>query len=267
MIESYPEKNILERFAFTGKTAIVTGGGTGIGQATTWTLLAAGAAHVVITGRRRDKLEATAEMAQAAGASGKVHCVEADVTKRADRDKVLTLIQSIGSLDLLVNNAGAFAYKSLAETDDQTLEDLFAVNVTAPFALMRDLLPFLTKSRGSIVNISSSLADKPIANTSAYNGAKGAIIQITRTLALELGPQNVRVNAILPAVVATPMYRDRFTDEASYRQTLDNMAKEHPLGRVGTPDDIAQAILYLASPAASWVTGVALPVDGGMLCT
>lgn len=260
-------KEFMARFSFTGKSAIVTGGGTGIGQATTWALLAAGAKTVLITGRRLEKLEQTARAAADRGFQNAVRCCDADMTQPEGRARISAMAQDLEALDLLVNNAGAFVYQALATSDDQSLDDIFAINVKAPFALMRDLLPLLETSQGSIVNISSTLAEKPIANTSIYNGAKAAIIQMTRSLALELGPAGVRVNAVLPAVVATPMYRDRFDSELAYKETMETMAKEHPLGRVGSPDDIAQAILFLASPAASWITGAALPVDGGMLCT
>jgi NAD(P)-dependent dehydrogenase (short-subunit alcohol dehydrogenase family) len=142
------------------------------------------------------------------------------------------------------------------------------VNVTAPFALTRELVGALAKSsNASVINVSSTLAVKPIPATAAYNASKAALIQLSRSLALELGPERIRVNCILPAIVETPMYGGRFSDPAAYQEGLVAAAKLHPLGRVGQPEDVAHAAVFLASPAASWITGVALPVDGGMLCT
>lgn len=258
----------MQAFRLDGQIAIVTGAGTGIGQRTAVTLAEAGARAVLITGRRADKLAETAELIKKTAPDCRVISVKADLTTNQGRDDVIGAAKNLGQLDSLVNNAGIFVAKALRETTEQDWQEHLDINAYSPLALTRDLLPWLAKSRNAaVVNISSTLAEKPIANTSAYNASKAALIQLTRSLALELGPDQIRVNCVLPAIVETPMYAGRYTSAAEYQAALAGAVRLHPLGRVGQPQDVAWAVLYLLSPAASWVTGVALPVDGGMLVT
>lgn len=250
------------------KIVLVTGGGTGIGRACAQSAAVAEAQHVILCGRRQEPLDQAVAILQKAYPATAYSSLAADVTKREDRARIVECVAHLGRLDGLVNNAGLFEGASLAETSDSLWSDTFAINVEAPFQLMRDLLPFLRQSKTpSIVNVSSTLAVKPIPNTAAYNASKAALIQLTRSLALELGPENIRVNCILPGIVETDMYRGRYPDEASYQAGIQAAGSLHPLGRVGQPEDIAQATRFLLSEASRWITGVALPVDGGMLVT
>ncbi len=249
-------------FRLDGLSAVITGAGSGIGRATALAFAASGAARLVLAGRTRAKLEETVRQLPTGCATV---LVDGDLTHAEVRAR---LVAAAGTeLDVLVNNAGLFDGLSAAATTDEIWRRNFATNVDAPFALARDLLPALTARRGNVVNVSSTLAVKPIPVAAAYNAAKAALSQMTRSLALELGPVGVRVNCVLPAIIETPMFRDRYDGPEAYAKGMAEAAKLHPLGRVGSPEDVAHAIVFLAGPAAGWVTGVELPVDGGMLVT
>ena len=255
-------------FSLDGYTALITGAGSGIGAATAIEMAQAGAARLLLVGRDMKKLERTAQAIAAINAGCHVYRVAADLAIQADRIRVVEQAKLLGSLDVLVNNAGCFVSAPIRETEDASLEQCFTVNTSVPFFLTRDLLDLLTRSKhASVINISSTLAQKAIPGASAYNASKAALGQLTRTLALELGPEGVRVNASLPAIVDTPMYRSRFVDEKSFHESAAAVDLLHPLGRMGQARDIALAVVFLASPAAAWITGVELPVDGGMLVT
>ena len=260
--------NTSNEFHLSQSITLITGGGTGIGRACARSFADAGAQHVILCGRRQQPLEETVLTLRKYHPHTHFSSIVADVTKATDRSHIVDAIAKLGRLDGLVNNAGLFESFSLSETTDTVWNDVFAVNVNAPFQLMRDLLPLLKVSQSpSIVNVSSTLAVKPIPNTAAYNASKAALIQLTRSLALELAPFKIRVNCVLPGIVETDMYRDRYPDEASYKAGIKAAADIHPLRRVGRPEDIAMATRFLLSEAANWITGVALPVDGGMLVT
>jgi NAD(P)-dependent dehydrogenase (short-subunit alcohol dehydrogenase family) len=260
--------DIRRYFQLTGLSALVTGGGTGIGQAVALVMAEAGVKKITITGRRMAPLVETAHMIKDRGLNCLVDTVTCDITKAPELAELVLRLKKAGDLDILVNNAGLFEGASLPETTDLLWEETMRVNVQAPLGLIRDLLPLLRRSEAaSIINISSTLAVKPIPNAVAYNTSKAALIQMTKSLALELGPESIRVNAIMPAIVETPMYRGRFDNEVSYQEGVKAARDLHPLGRMGQPEDIALAVLFLASRASRWMTGVALPVDGGMLVT
>lgn len=254
-------------FSLNGYTVLVTGAGSGIGRATAKALAESGAAELILVGRDRSKLDATcAEIA--AVSSAKTHVLAADLSRQDDLAAVVAAVREIGRLDVLVNNAGYFASQPLREATVEHWQKNFAINTLAPFMLVKGLVDLLAQSgRGSVINVSSTLAQKPIPGASAYNGCKAALGQLTRTLALELGPEHIRVNAVLPAIVDTPMYRGRYPDEKSYAASIPEIDRLHPIGRMGQPSDIAWAVVFLASPGAGWITGVELPVDGGMLVT
>ncbi len=261
--------DVTKLFRLDGCIAVITGAGSGMGRAMAVLFASAGCRGLVVAGRRAPALTETAELVRKTAPQCNVITVPTDVANAYDRSTLVAKAgQEFGVVDVLVNNAGIFAGSSLEDTSDEDWRRVFAVNSEAPFALARLCLPLLSKSKApSIINVSSTLAEKPIPNATAYNASKAAVVQTTRSLALELGPRRIRVNAILPAIVDTPMYRGRYQNDAEYQKSLPDVGKLHPLGRVGSPDDIANAALFLASPASSWITGVALPVDGGMLVT
>ena len=163
-------------------------------------------------------------------------------------------------LDGLVNNAGIAPMGTLDETSVELWDQVFAINVRGPYLGCRALGSFLKEGVSpAVVNVSSSLAVKAIPGMAAYNASKAALNQLTRSLALEWAP-TVRVNAVMPAVVDTPIHGSRGMDEAAVKQ----MGRMHPLRRIGQPEDVAALILYLLSDASAWMTGAVIPIDGGM---
>ncbi len=243
---------------FEGRRYVVTGGSSGIGLEVARRLVAAGA-EVCVVARRPETLAATA--AALGGAAWSHPCDVGDPVQV--EQLALAVASRWDGLDGLVNNAGIATAGGVEETDPETWDRAFAVNARGPFLVTRALLPYLRRGAGAaVVNVSSTLAEKPIPGMVAYNAAKAALNQLTRSLALELAPR-IRVNAVMPAVVDTPIHRTRgLTPEQ-----VAEMGRLHPLGRVGTPGDVAAAVVFLLSDEAAWITGAVVPVDGGMLVT
>lgn len=242
----------------TDRRYVITGGGSGIGLATAERLVKAGA-EVLIVGRRLSTLETAC-----AGLGGRAWSSTCDVSDPQQVDGLVSTIrQRWDRVDGLVNNAGIATMGRVEETSAEAWDEVMAVNVRGPFLMVQALLPLMASSRhAAIVNISSSLAVKPIPGAVAYNASKAALNQMTMSLAVELAPA-VRVNAIMPAVVDTPIHATRGLTAAD----LEAMAGLHPMQRIGRPDDIAATAVHLLSDDASWVTGTVIPVDGGMLAT
>lgn len=245
-----------------GKVAVVTGGSRGIGQATAAGLLASGAVGVVITGRKPENLEASvAELLAQGIPSDRLYAV----TARADRDEdaaraVDAAIDRFGSCDILVNNAGTNpAAGALMEVDMAAVDKTWAVNQRAPLVWTREAYKqWMGEHGGAIVNVASVGGVRPAPAIGAYAVSKAALIHLTHQLAYELAP-TVRVNAVAPAVVKTRL------SGALWHVDESAAAANHPLRRLGVPADVASAIVFLCSDQASWITGVVLPVDGGVL--
>ncbi len=238
---------------FEGKRFVVTGGSSGIGLEIARRLCSQGA-EVCVVARRSEALDAAASSTGAWG----FRCDVGD----EQRVKALGIAarDRWGALDGLVNNAGIAPMGDLEHTDSRLWDECFRINARGPFLVTRALLPLLRRGEGtSIVNISSTLAEKAIPGMVAYNASKAALNQMTRSLALELAPE-IRVNAIMPAVVDTPIHAGRGMSPEDVR----TMGSIHPMGRVGTPGDVAAMTLFLLSGEASWMTGAVIPVDGGM---
>lgn len=242
-----------------GKTAVVTGASRGIGLAIAHDLVAHGT-RVCLTARRPEPLEEAA----AGFPEGSVLTVAGRSDDPAHRREVLdTVAERFGGLDVLVNNAGINpVYGPLAELDLDAARKVFEVNVLGTLAWVQDVLAHpgtgFRARRGSVVNLSSVTGDTPSPGIGLYGISKAAVSHLTRTLAVELGPE-IRVNAVSPAVVKTKFSR------ALYEGKEDEVAADYPLGRLGTPEDIAGAVTYLASAQASWVTGQILTLDGGLI--
>jgi len=242
-----------------GKVAIVTGGSDGIGLATS-SLLARRGAQVVICGRRQDMLDKARAAIEAEG--GKVEAVRLDVT---DYDAFASLIAETakrhGRLDMLVNNAMSTHYAPISRlTLDHWRKD-FAVNAEAVFIGTKAAMEIMAEQgSGSIVNISSTTGIRAMPNYSSYSASKAALIQFTAVAAMEGARQGIRVNAIVPGQVNTAATVD-FATKAP--EIAAKTAEAIPMGRGGKPDELAEAIVFLLSDAASYITGVALPVDGG----
>ena len=239
---------------FNDKVVIVTGGGTGIGRAITETFAKSGA-KVLITGRREAPLQ---ELSQSF--PEKVSIIQADVTKAEDRKKIIqTAIERYGQIDVLVNNAGANPTGPIQESTDEDFVEAYMTNLVAPAALIREAIPHLSKTKGSVVSTSTIGARAVFSGMSAYSCSKAALDHLTRIAAVELGPLGIRVNAVAPGMVKTPMAAP-FIDQMG-----DMMVSMTPLGRLGEPIDIAQAVLMLASDNAGWVTGQILDTSGGLM--
>jgi len=249
-------------------TVLITGGGSGIGRASALRFAAAGAVRIVITGRRESMLEETAGLIAATYPDCRVESIPGDLTDAAFRETLASRVRSLGALDVLVNNAGVYTTETFEQVTGSSYREVMQTNVEAVFFLTRSLLDVLENSAAPvIINIGSTLSLRPIPQGSTYNIAKAAIDHLTRSLALELGPRGIRVNCVSPGITETDMYRGRYKSDAEYHEAIREASGWHPLGRVGKPEDIAEAVWFLASPAASWITGVVLPVDGGLLCS
>ncbi|MBI3682773.1 MAG: glucose 1-dehydrogenase [Acidobacteria bacterium] len=245
-----------------GKVALVTGGGTSIGRAIAL-MFAREGASVVVNGRRPEPIKSVAKEIAAAG--GHALAVSADVIKVPDLQRLIrTTMDTFGRLELLVNNAGVITARTSAT--DCTEEDWHAMiegNLTSAFLCSKYALPELIKSKGNIVNIASIAGLMGMTNRAAYGAAKGGMVILTKGMALDYAPHGVRVNAICPAFVETDINR-QYLAELKRAGKYETIVKRHPLGRLGRPDDVAYAAVYLASDEADWVTGVMLSVDGGM---
>ena len=240
-----------------GKVAIVTGASRGIGEATAATLLASGARGVAITSRREENL---AEAAARLGEPDRLLTMAARAdSEEAANATVAAVIERFGSCDILVNNAGTNPSAGLlADVNLGAVAKTWDVNQLGPLLWARSAWNlYMAEHGGSIVNIASVGGMTPGAMIGAYNISKAAVIHLSRQLAMEFAPK-VRVNVVAPSVVRTRLAA------ALWEGIEEHTAAGHPLGRIGEPDDIAAAVLFLVSDAASWITWVTLPVDGGV---
>lgn len=240
-----------------GKVAFVSGGGSGIGAATAARLAAEGAT-VVICGRRKEPLDEVAARITAAG--GKAEAVVADVSNEAAYTAAIEAAAARhGGLDILVNNAMAYSWGAIEATSTADWHLNFATSVDGTFWGTRSAMQLMKAKGGSIINVSSICGTLGTAWMAGYSAAKAAIINFSRAAAAEGAPAGIRVNVVIPAVVETPATAGMLADEASRKNT----ERLIPMGRVGRPEELAAAIAFLASDDASYVTGAAIPVDGG----
>ncbi len=245
---------------FDGTTALVTGASSGIGRATARLLLEHGAT-VLATGRRDAPLRA---LSNGLETSGRAIPLAGDLT---DHEFRATLIDSardhLGGLDILVNAAGILVGGGWDKTGLDAWDHTMDINLRTIYALSRLAIPLLEERKGTIVNVSSVAGPRAFPGLLAYCVSKAGLDQLTRCLALELAAHGVRVNSVNPGVVKTELHRAGGMDEATYENFLEHSRTTHPLGRIGTPHEIAELILFLASPNASWITGETVAIDGG----
>ncbi|HUD30125.1 MAG TPA: SDR family oxidoreductase [Novosphingobium sp.] len=241
-----------------GKVALVTGAGSGIGRGIA-RMFAQEGARVVIAARRLDKLHDTCALAPDA-----ISAVRMDLCDAGERQAAISAtIERHGRLDVLVSNAGAQLWKSFEDTTDEEIETLYGTNLAATTRFIKQALPALEASGGNIVVISSTAARytlSPTQKLSVYGASKAGLNQLVRTLAPEIGPKGVRINAVAPGLT-----RGEYADAslAPDEATLEWIRSVTPLGRIGEPEDIARSVTFLASGMASWVTGQVLDASGG----
>ena len=243
------------------KIAIVTGAGSGIGRAIAAAMIGEGA-RVVLVGRRKDRVE---EVAREAG--GSAMALAADVSKQDEIVRVLQeTVRAFGGINVLVNNAGILHPGTAEQITEAQWDETFNTNVRGIWLLSRAVLPHLRKAGGgSIINVASVLGINGARNRVAYAASKGAVVLLTKCMAIDHGHENIRVNAICPSFVETELtaaYLKTTVDPDAVRRERINV---HPIGRLGQPEDTAGLAVYLASDESSWVTGATLPVDGGYL--
>lgn len=248
--------------ALKGKKAIITGGASGIGRATAQLFAQEGAA-VAIVDVNDSAGQDLARDIQAEGSEAIfVHC---DVTRAEDCQRaVQTTVDQLGGLDILFNNAGIILRADLLATSEADWDEVMAVNVKSVFLMSKYAVPVMAEAgRGVIINSGSGWGLKGGAKAVAYCATKGAVVNLTRAMAIDLGPKNIRVNCVCPGDTDTAMLRSEVEQLGQSEAQFMAEATERPLGRIGQPMEVAQAVLFLASEAASYVTGVALIVDGG----
>jgi L-fucose dehydrogenase len=247
---------------FAGKTVLVTGAAKGIGRAVAMHFARDGA-RVAMLDRDRNALELAAREV-GNSASDAALAVTADVSKSDQVSSAVDeAIAHFGGLDVLVNNAGIHFARALDEYTDEEWQRVFAVNVNGAFYTTRAALPALRRSRGVIVIVSSMTALVGQDRGAAYVASKGALVSMTRALALELAADGIRVNCVCPAGVDTPLMRSWAETLPDPEAVLRGQAEMHLLGRLATAEDIAATIAFLASPASSFMTGTIVPVEGG----
>lgn len=245
--------------SFLGKVVLITGSSSGIGTATAHRLAKQGAL-LALSGRNVENLKAVAKDV----GEDKTFIVPGDVTKEADTENILKkTIEKYGKLDVLVNNAGILETGTIETTSLEQYDRVMNTNVRSIYHLTMLAVPHLIKTQGSIVNVSSVNGIRSFPGVLAYNLSKTAVDQFTRCVALELAQKGVRVNSVNPGVTITNLHKRGGMNDEAYAKFLEHSKTTHAMGRPGQASEIADAIVFLASDAASFITGANLPVDGG----
>jgi NAD(P)-dependent dehydrogenase (short-subunit alcohol dehydrogenase family) len=235
-------------------TALVTGGTSGIGRATANKLAQLGI-HVIVVGRNEERGEKA--VAEIRSAGGKADFIASDLRDASSAREVARRAVAIGHVDILINNAGIFPFGLTHETTEETFDRVYALNVKAPYFLVAELAPLMAKrGKGAIVNVSTMVADYGASGMSLYGSSKAAMNLLTKAWAAEYGPSGVRVNAVSPGPTRT-----EGTDAMG--EGLERLAAQAPAGRPATADEIAEAIVFLATDRSSFIQGAKLAVDGG----
>ena len=245
-----------------GRIAIVTGAGSGIGQSIAWRFVAEGA-DVLGVDLNQTTLAETAT--QIGNGPGRFESLVVDITEELAPQRIVDTCRSaLGSADILINNAGIGAAKPVHETDDEEMDRFLDVNLRSVFRLTRAALTDLRRTGGAIIHISSIYGLRGFPTSSIYSSTKAALVGLTQNMAADYGVDGIRVNAIAPGLTRTPLTDGRLQQDAWFRDTL---IRGTPLGRVGKPEEIAAAALFLASGEASFITGQVLAGDGGWSST
>jgi NAD(P)-dependent dehydrogenase (short-subunit alcohol dehydrogenase family) len=246
-----------------GKVALITGGGTGIGRAIALAF-ARESASVALAGRRMDKLrEVAGEIEKQGGAALPLVC---DVVRAKDVERaVAEAVKKFGKLNVLVNNAGTLSVSTVDTISEEDWDRVMTVNVKGPFLMSRAVLKEFRKAGGgAIVNIGSVLGLVAMKDRAAYCASKGGVTMLTKAMALDHAHEKVRVNCICPSIVETDLVKGLFSHSEQGLRLKQSRMGTIPLGRFGKPADVAELAVFLASEESSWLTGVAIPLDGGL---
>jgi NAD(P)-dependent dehydrogenase (short-subunit alcohol dehydrogenase family) len=243
------------------KIAVITGAGTGIGRAIALAFAREGA-KIALVGRRKDLLETVAEEA-----GGSPLVLAGDVSQQRDIDRILAETSArFGGPNVLVNNAGILHIGTAEEITEEQWDETFNINVRGLWLLSRSVLPYMRKAGGgSIINVASVLGINGARKRAAYAPSKGAVVLLTKCIAVDCGHENIRVNALCPSFVETDLTAEVIRKAPDPKAVRAERISVHPLGRLGQPEDMAGLAVFLASDESSWITGAALPVDGGYL--
>lgn len=246
------------------KVAIITGAGTGIGRAIALAFAREGA-KLVLVGRRKEILESVER--EVGKDQGIAVALSADISRTQDIKRVITqAVFQFGAIDVLVNNAGLLHIGTAEQITEKQWDETFNINVRGLWLFSRAVLPEFRKTgEGSIINIASVLGINGARNRAAYAASKGAVVLLTKCMAIDHGQENIRVNAICPSFVETDLTAEVIRKAPNPEAVRRERISVHPIGRLGKPEDIAGLAVFLASDESSWVTGAALPVDGGYL--
>ena len=251
-----PESDFV-KLNMQGKVAVVTGASSGIGRAVTL-LFAERGMNVIAVGRDETSLDGLA------GANALIRKHVADVADPAQLDRIVAAANdSFGRIDVLVNSAGIIKSGTIENTTSDDWDDLLNINLRSVYLLMQKCISNLAETRGCIVNVSSVAGTRAFPGVLGYCVSKAGVDQLTRCAAVELAAKGIRVNAVNPGVVVTNIHKRGGMDAAAYDAFLEHSRSTHPLGRVGTPAEVAELISYLASDKASWITGATYEIDGG----
>ncbi len=250
--------------SLAGKRALITGGASGIGEATALLFASEGAWITILD---LDEAGAQAITKTILDRDGRAILVPCDVTDAAQCERAVEqTVRDLGGLDILVNCAGIIRRATVLETTEAEWDRVMAVNLKSIFLLSKYAIPIMAEAGGgTIINVSSGWGLVGGPRAASYCASKGAVVQLTKSMALDHGGQNIRVNCICPGDTDTPLLRDEARQLGEPLEQFLAAASDRPLGRIGTPEDIARAALYLASDASSFVTGTTLVVDGGGL--
>jgi NAD(P)-dependent dehydrogenase (short-subunit alcohol dehydrogenase family) len=244
-----------------GKVVLVTGASSGIGRAAAL-LFASRGSTVVAVGRNEKELTGLGKGGKSKKGTIRPHL--ADMTEMTQLERIASeTIHNHGQIDVLVNSAGIIKNGNIETTSLDDWDKMLQINLRSVFVLSQKCVPYLAETRGNIVNVSSVAGTRAFPNVLAYCVSKAAIDQLTRCSALELAAKGIRVNAVNPGVVVTNIHKRGGMEDAAYDEFLEHSKQTHPIGRVGSPQEVAELIYYLASDKASWITGATYEIDGG----
>ncbi|XP_066929794.1 uncharacterized oxidoreductase TM_0325-like [Clytia hemisphaerica] len=247
-------------FDYSGKVVLVTGAGSGIGQGTAY-MFAKSGAKMVVTDRNEGKLKETANKCEELSKQ-KALAIVGDITVQSDIENIInTTMDTFKRLDVLVNNAGGLVMGTCLQTSTEDFDQMMNINVRSVFLITKMAIPHLKKTQGNIVNVSTLGSSRPQIGVNAYCTSKAALDQFTRATAIELGADQVRVNCVNPSIIATE--NTSSSNHPTISSAMERSKDVHALGRAGTVDEVASVICFLASGAASYMTGACIPIDGG----